>query len=252
MSNKKKKLVIGVQCRISSSRLPGKSLLKLDETTVLGMCLKRAILSGYPVYLLTSDEKSDDIIVNEARNCRVNGIIRGSLTNVLSRFISLSNKTDADYIIRVTADNPLTEFRFIDELSNFVISKEYFYATMNNNICPEGTNLEIFSSKALKDSFDIDQSQENLEHVTYHMKKISSVEQFLAHNYLGYKKNEYTKMSFTIDNLEDYVKVSKLIKKVKEEYDCDWSNNNFVSLITKYIKFKGNEFYSHRNHYQKY
>ena len=42
---------------------------------------------------------------------------------MLSRFISLSNKTDADYIIRVTADNPLTEFRFINELSNFVISK---------------------------------------------------------------------------------------------------------------------------------
>ena len=252
MSNKKNKLVIGVQCRISSSRLPGKSLLKLEETTVLGMCLKRAKLSGYPVYLLTSDEKSDDILETEARNCGVNGIIRGSLNNVLSRFISLSNKTDADYIIRVTADNPLTEFRFINELYDFVISKEYFYATMNNNICPEGTNLEIFSSKALKDSFEIDQSDENLEHVTYHMKKISRIEQFLNDNYLGYKKNDFVKMSFTIDSLEDYVKVSKLIKKVKEEYNCDWHNNDFVSLITKYIKFKGSEFYSHRNHYQEY
>ena len=55
MNNKKNKIVIGIQCRISSSRLPGKSLLKLEETTVLGMCLTRAVLSGYPVYLLTSD-----------------------------------------------------------------------------------------------------------------------------------------------------------------------------------------------------
>ena len=120
------KLVIGVQCRISSSRLPGQALLKLEETTVLGMCLTRAILNGYRVYLLTSDDKSDDILETEARNCGVNGIIRGSLNDVLSRFISLANKTEADYIVRVTADNPLTEFRFIDELSNFVINKDYF------------------------------------------------------------------------------------------------------------------------------
>lgn len=244
----KNKLVIGVQCRISSSRLPGKALLKLGDTTVLGMCLTRAILSGYQVYLLTSEEKSDDILETEARNLGVDGIIRGSLKNVLSRFISLSNKTDADYIIRVTADNPLTEFRFINELSNFVISKNYFYATMNNKICPEGTNLEIFSSKALKDSFKNDKSEENLEHVTSHMREISIKEQFLINNYLGYKNNQYTKMSFTIDNLEDYVKVSKLIKKVKEEYNCDWRKDDFVSLIINYIKLKGTEFYTTRNH----
>ena len=89
--------------------------------------------------------------------------------------ISLSNKTEADYIVRVTADNPLTEFRFIDELSNFVNIKKYFYATMDNNICPLGTNLEIFSSKALKDSFKVNQSAENFEHVTYHLKKISNL-----------------------------------------------------------------------------
>ena len=212
------------------------------------MCLTRAVLSGYPVYLLTSDEKSDDIIETEARNCSVHGIIRGSLNNVMQRFISLSNKTDADYIVRVTADNPLTEFRFIDELSNLVIKEDYFYATMANTVCPEGTNLEIFSTKALKDSYKINQSAENLEHVTYHLKKISNKEQFLIKNNLGYKNHEFTKVSFTIDKLEDYIKVSKLIKMVKEEYNCDWRKNDFVSLTTTYSKSKGSEFYSQRNH----
>ena len=242
------KLVIGIQCRISSSRLPGKALLKLEETTVLGMCLTRAILNGYRVYLLTSDDKSDDILETEARNCGVNGIIRGSHNDVLSRFISLANKTEADYIVRVTADNPLTEFRFIDELSNFVINKDYFYATMHDSICPEGTNLEIFSSKALKDSYKINQEEKNIEHVTYHMKKLSCKEQFLIKNNFGYKNNQFKKMSFTIDKLEDYIKISKLIKRVQEEYNCDWRKNDFVSLVTKYIITKGSEFYSNRNH----
>ena len=54
-------------------------------------------------------------------------------------------------------------------------------------------------------------------------------------------------MSFTIDKLADYIKVSKLIKRVKEEYNCDWRRNDFVSLITNYLKLKGSEFYSPRN-----
>ncbi len=248
MINKTSKLVIGVQCRISSSRLPGKSLLKLDETTVLGMCLTRAKLSGYPVYLLTSDKKSDDIIEREGINCGVDGIIRGSLNNVLSRFISLSNKIESNYIARVTADNPLTEFRFINDLINFLQNKKYYYATMHNNICPEGTNIEVFSSKAINFSFEKDYSSKNLEHVTYYLKKISNPDQFLIANSLGFRANEYKEMSFTIDKLDDYIKVSKLIHKVKEEYNCDWRVNNFVSLITKYIKSKGNEFYKKRNH----
>ena len=68
---------------------------------------------------------------------------------------------------------------------------------MNNKICPEGTNLEIFSSKALKDSFKNDKSEENLEHVTS-QREISIKEQFLINNYLGYKNNQYEKMSLQL------------------------------------------------------
>ena len=60
--------------------------------------------------------------------------------------------------------------------------------------------------------------------------------------------NQFKKMSFTIDKLEDYIKISKLIKRVQEEYNCDWRKNDFVSLVTKYIITKGSEFYSNRNH----
>ena len=39
------------------------------------MCLTRAILSGYQVYLLTSEEKSDDILETEARNLGWMGLL---------------------------------------------------------------------------------------------------------------------------------------------------------------------------------
>ena len=241
-------LVIGIQSRISSSRLPGKSLLKLEDTTVLGMCIKRALETGLPVYLLTSEKEEDNLIALEGENAGVNGVIRGSLKNVLGRFLSLSKIVETNHIVRVTADNPLTEFRFIYDLNDLLSKNKFKYVSMNNSICPEGTNLEIFTKEALYESFRSDNSPENLEHVTYYMKKISSNKQFLLKNKLGYKNNEYEKISFTIDNLEDYINVANIIKKVRQEYKCEYYSKDFVRLIVHYIKSKGGVFLKKRNH----
>ena len=241
-------LVIGIQSRISSSRLPGKSLLRLEDTTVLGMCIKRALKTGFPVYLLTSENEEDNLIALEGENAGVNGVIRGSLTNVLGRFLSLAKIVDTNYIVRVTADNPLTEFRFIYDLNDYLTKNQFNYVSMNISTCPEGTNLEIFTKEALYDSLRSDKSPENLEHVTYYMKKISHNKQFLIENKLGYKKNDYEKISFTIDNLEDYINVANIIKKVKQEYKCEYFSKDFVRLSSQYIKSKGRIFLKKRNH----
>ena len=41
------------------------------------------------------------------------GIIRGSHEDVLQRYVKLQKETDADILVRVTADNPFTDFRLI-------------------------------------------------------------------------------------------------------------------------------------------
>ena len=80
------------------------------------------------------------------------------------------------------------------------------------------------------------------------MKRISINEQFLLKNKLGYKKNDYEKISFTIDKLEDYINVANIIRKVKQEYKCEYNSNNFVRLSSYYIKSKGEIFLKKRNH----
>ena len=118
---------------------------------------------------------------------------------------------------------------------------------MNNSTCPEGTNLEIFTKRALFDSFRCDNTPANLEHVTYYMKKISQ-KQFLIKNKLGYKDKDYEKISFTIDTLEDYINVANIIKKVKQEYKCEYYSKDFVRFSSQYIKSKGRIFLKKRNH----
>ena len=80
------------------------------------------------------------------------------------------------------------------------------------------------------------------------IRRISDNKQFLIENQLGYKKNEYEKISFTIDKLEDYISVANIIKKVKQEYKCEYYSKDFVRLSSQYIKSKGRIFLKNRNH----
>lgn len=228
--------VIGVQCRLSSSRLPGKALLSLCNSTVLGLCLDRAKESGFPVYLLTSTELIDDLIVDQAGMHAVDGVIRGSLDNVLSRYVSLIKSTSAEYIVRVTADNPLTDFSFISPLVNHLEVTNQNYAWINPELCPEGTNLEVIRASSLIRSMDLDTSSSNLEHVTpfirAEMAEFNYCQEIASCAY----PFSCIDQSFTVDTLHDYFKVSKIVNAVISEFNMSPFHPLFVKKCSEYLK----------------
>tara|TARA_B100001287_G_scaffold275932_1_gene285076 strand:- start:1331 stop:2077 length:747 start_codon:yes stop_codon:yes gene_type:complete len=227
-------VVIGIQCRLSSSRLPGKALLELADTTILGMCLERARFTGYPVFMLTSDQQEDDLIAQSALRYGIDGVIRGSLDNVLSRYVSLAEEVSCDYIIRVTADNPLTEFGFVEPLIRHVSLQGLQYAWVEPSFCPEGTNLEIFSKKALFDSVESDSTKSNLEHVTTYMRRNMSIDKCLKETSLQLFPFDCSDLSFTVDTLCDYVSLVKLISSVFQKLDVCWQSPDFVRVCAKF------------------
>ena len=91
--------VIGIQCRLSSSRLPCKGLLSVLDTNILGMCIVRGKTTRYPLFVLTSDQEEDDLISDYAFMYGVDGVIRGSLSNVLSRYLKLAEKPPATTLL---------------------------------------------------------------------------------------------------------------------------------------------------------
>ena len=226
--------VVGIQCRISSSRLPCKALLHLCDTTILGMCIQRAKNTGLPVYLLTSDREEDNLIADFALGCGVAGVIRGSLDNVLSRYVNLAEKVSCDYIFRVTADNPLTEFNFIDPLIHHISLNSISYSCIKPSLCPEGTNLEIFSKQALFESARVDQSNLNMEHVTHYMKRNSSDIHCLDESVSIYFPFDCRQLSFTIDTLSDYISLVRLINAVVQKFGIGWQSPQFVQLCAEF------------------
>ena len=51
---------------------------------------------------------------------------QGSVSNVLSRFYKISKITNASYVVRITADCPLIDWRIIDEMIKEIKIKKFF------------------------------------------------------------------------------------------------------------------------------
>ena len=105
-----------IQARMGSERLPGKILSPLGGRPVLGWVsarLRAARVDDW--WLATSDGPEDD--VTEAWGFELGlRVFRGHPTDVLSRFVAVGAETGADWLVRVTSDNPFLDAACVDLL----------------------------------------------------------------------------------------------------------------------------------------
>ena len=244
---KNNKVVIGIQSRLRSSRLPAKALLKLGDHSTLGFLIERSKSANIPIYILTSEDSPDDLIEIEALKYSPSGIIRGSHDDVLQRYSKLQKKTNADIIVRVTADNPFTDFRLIPILLSFMEENNLSYATVDKKNALEGTNLELFSNKILDFSFKNDISPFNKENVTPFMIKKEK-----NHNLINPIQTKYmTKKSIidysvTLDTIKDYIKINRMLLEMKK-FIKNINQEDFINVVLNLVNTK--DFYPiGRNH----
>lgn len=104
-----------IQARMSSSRLPGKVLLPLAGHPMLWHIVERARACQRvdEVVVATSVEESDNSLVSFCEEAEFT-CYRGSLQNVLSRFINILQDGSHAYCVRITGDCPLIDPAFID------------------------------------------------------------------------------------------------------------------------------------------
>ena len=111
----KNKIVAIIEARMSSTRLEGKVLKKIDGEEVLKIIIKRLRFSKQinQIIVATTKAKKDDRI---ARFLKKNKQLyyRGSSSDVMGRIINAAEKFKAEIIVRVTGDNPLTDPNIID------------------------------------------------------------------------------------------------------------------------------------------
>lgn len=155
-----------VQCRLSSTRLPGKALADLGgvpalEWTLLSMKKVRA-----DAYCVATDEASLDALAPVAAR-RGFEIFAGPLEDVLARFCAAARKIGADTIVRATADNPFLFHEAAQSLLDEFFEREKNgapdYITWTG--LPHGAGVEVMDAAALLRANDMTDSAYEREHV---------------------------------------------------------------------------------------
>ena len=165
------KSVLIIQARISSTRLPGKSMMPLAGKPLVFRMIERLKKCQKidEIVLAVPDQPEDQVLVDLAKELNIS-YFQGSLLDVRDRYLSCAKKFDAEYILRIPADNPIPDASEIDKLIDFHFAHNPHgfssnLAQVNNSGYLDGIGAEIFSTKLLEESIYRSSSDTVKEHI---------------------------------------------------------------------------------------
>lgn len=222
------KIIVIIQARLGSSRLPGKAALDMHGMPILARVIERCRLTRMvsEICVATSQEPSDDILCWIAQNCGAS-VHRGSLEDVRRRMLGAAQQQAANAFLRVTGDNPFTDPALLDDLIEHKLSHPacpYLVHDLANTVY--GTAAEMVDVNALSMRL-ADLPHAGREHVTTGLSDLSS-----ARILQPPAAVTDTKLSLTVDTFEQYLSVWTLMHR----YGGD---RNAVPKIVKAWQEKG-------------
>lgn len=218
------KILIIIQARMGSKRLPGKMILKLNNHCILEWVIKRIkqIKNKAHIIIATTKEKKDDKICKIAKKNKIK-FFRGPTNDVLKRFYLAAKKFKPKFVVRVCADNPFIDSGEIDLLINKFKSKSNDYACNHNNklnsLYADGFGAEIFTFKSLEKINIKAIKKSQREHVTKYI--WDNKKKFKIYSIPAKKMLAYPNLKFDINTKKDLIFMNSFVKK------------NAISISTK-------------------
>ena len=212
-----------------STRLPGKVLKKLGDKSCLGHVITRckAIPGIDGVCCAIPEEPQSDPVAEEALKYGVL-ISRGDEHDVLGRYYKAAQETNADVIMRITSDCPLTAPYVSGEVLHALLEGGYEYACNNMPASyPHGLDSEAFTFDALERAYRTASAPQEREHVTPWLRNMPSVKK-TALTCPGGKLSE---MRWTLDFPEDLAFFEALFK-VQPDLGSMYDYNEIIDLLS--------------------
>lgn len=210
-------VLVVVQARMGSSRLPGKTMMKINDKPLIAYLIDtiQYVNKEFKIVIATSDAVENNIIRQFAEENLLD-CISGSENNVASRFIKVIEQYPTyKYFIRLCGDSPLFDVNLLKiglDYLNQDIGFDIITSKFQNSY-PMGSNLEIFDSGVYSDGFLKFKTKEHFEHVT----------QYFYQNFEEYKirtmpvvniKSKDLKYKLSVDTYEDFQKVYFLLERM--------------------------------------
>lgn len=146
-------IVVVIQARMASTRLPGKVMQSIAGQPLLARMLERVRLAREPDVLVvaTTTESADEQIVSLCRSLGV-ACFRGDPLDCLDRHARVGAMYAADAIVKIPSDCPLIDPRVIDAVlggyRRAPVRYDYF-SNLHPASWPDGNDVEVMDRVAL-------------------------------------------------------------------------------------------------------
>ena len=206
MAQNRVKIAAIIQVRMSSTRLPGKSLSDIAGQSLLAHIIDRVRASKRInlVVIATTIGREDDVLEALARAKGVE-LYRGSPNDVLDRYYQAATQFRCDIVVRITADDPFKDPLVIDQIIDRLQAgpvADYASNTLEPTY-PEGLDVEVFTYHALSRAWAEAAQPSEREHVTPYiwkntrLFKVISVTQTPDHSHLRWTLDYPEDLEFT-------------------------------------------------------
>lgn len=217
-------------CRMGSTRLPDKALLKIKNKTVIEHVIDRAKMmrSADVVVLCTPRDEINDILETIGRSKGIQ-VFRGPENNVLGEFMGAVTKFNIDFFAVYTADDVFCDPQLMDEGIRQMIEGDYDFINIPENIICGGSAYCV-STKALQKVCQSKDTKNNSYFPTFFSKDDGLNIADLTVNNPAYKNK---RIRMTLDYPEDL----KFFERIFNEFDSE-VNNFQTQEIVELIKSK--------------
>jgi spore coat polysaccharide biosynthesis protein SpsF len=201
-----------LQARMSSSRLPGKVLLRVCGKPLLQHQLERvARAPGIDKLVVATSEDASDAPI--AALCAALGVavFRGSLDDVLDRFVQAARPFHPDWVLRLTGDCPLADPAIIGRvIAEAKRGGSDYVSSALHPTFPDGMDAECVRMACLEQAWREATLPSEREHVTSFV--YARPERFR----LGEVRNDtdLSALRWTVDEPRDFVFVSQVYERL--------------------------------------
>jgi spore coat polysaccharide biosynthesis protein SpsF (cytidylyltransferase family) len=204
-----------IQARAGSTRFPAKVLADLCGKPMLEHVIRRAALAQTldDVVIATTVERADDVVAELALACGAL-VTRGSVGDVLSRYVLAAEEHRADIVVRITSDCPLVDPEVVDRLIRLRASAAADYAS--NELpptFPQGYDAEVLTTDCLR-RLDVESTLDyHREHVTARLREHAG--EYHTANLLN--DRDLSSIRLTVDVPADLDRIRKILGALPAE-----------------------------------
>lgn len=198
-----------IQARFGSNRFPGKVLHDFLGQPILCRVLSSVgVACGMEnVVVATGRESHDDPVASLAKQGGWK-VHRGSPDNVWSRFHEIVLKTDAQWVLRISADSPLMSASLIQTMIGLIQPKLDLVTNIYRRSFPHGQSVEILHRRLFLEERFFPQTKEDKEHVTPQLYRLPGVRLL---NHLN-PKGDQSHLRWSVEEPGDIERLEKLTR----------------------------------------